>query len=208
MKLIYWFIIAFSILTTSVGAQTIFNLEIDQAIQLKINAGEDTIMCVGREISLGGIPTATGGTGQLFYSWFPSENLDDPTSPNPVATITEATVFTLIVMDENGCLTQDFVTIEADFCLGVNGIELAETVRIYPNPTRDKIFIQGEWINSGVDVSIKLINTLGQIVDKEIIQNWHADNLFEWNLNDPEPGLYFVQLSTGKNIITKKIQIK
>jgi len=39
---------------------------------------------------------------QLHYSWQPADLIDDPTSPHPVFTPGETTVFTLTVSDENG----------------------------------------------------------------------------------------------------------
>lgn len=42
-------------------------------------------------------------TGGLTYLWTPALPLDDPTSPNPIATLSSTTIFTVTVFAANGC---------------------------------------------------------------------------------------------------------
>jgi hypothetical protein len=53
--------------------------------------------------------TVSGGTPAYAYSWSPSSNLSNPTSPNPVASPTSTTTYTLNVTDAHGC-TQSVVS--------------------------------------------------------------------------------------------------
>ncbi len=46
---------------------------------------------------------AQGGTGPLYYFWEPSDGLSDVFSPNPVASPTVSTLYTLQVVDSLGC---------------------------------------------------------------------------------------------------------
>ena len=64
------------------------------------DAGLDHELCLGESVTL----SATGG---ISYSWSPTESLDDPNSPNPVATPFLVTTYTVVVTDVNGCTASD-----------------------------------------------------------------------------------------------------
>ena len=42
-------------------------------------------------------------SGGLFYSWLPATNLDNPTIPQPIATLLNSTIYIVTVTDSNGC---------------------------------------------------------------------------------------------------------
>ncbi|GAB4477534.1 MAG: hypothetical protein OHK0057_27350 [Thermoflexibacter sp.] len=78
------------------------------------NAGEDTEVCVGSPVQLGGAVPASGGTGSSYtYSWTPSTGLDDATIGNPNLTLTSpgTYTYTLQVTDIKGCIATDQVVI-------------------------------------------------------------------------------------------------
>ena len=56
----------------------------------------DTTICKGQSVQL----AATGG---VDYLWTPSTGLNDPRSPNPIATPTETTTYTLTTRNTEGC---------------------------------------------------------------------------------------------------------
>lgn len=207
MKLFYWCFLAGLMGCFSLSAQKLYKVEIKQAETIQIDAGQDTILCSGSQITLGGSPTARGGSGQLYYSWFPAELLDDPTSSNPVATIDSPIVFTVIVIDEMGCLNQDFVEIRADLCTGVEDMLTIEKVSIFPNPANDRVFIHCSMTGSSKPLSIKMFNCFGQLVQEDLVSMTYANVPIEWLLNNPKPGLYFIQLSCGDYSKVEKIQI-
>lgn len=70
-------------------------------------AGPDTAICVGGEAIL----SASGGD---TYLWEPSESLDDPTSPNPIASPPITTYYTVEITTEEGCLIEDTVKVHVD----------------------------------------------------------------------------------------------
>jgi len=73
-------------------------------------AGPDQVINAGTIAQLNG--TASGGSGVYLYSWEPASLLDNPAIPNPTTVVlTEPTIFTLTVTDQNGC------TGEPDFML-------------------------------------------------------------------------------------------
>jgi autotransporter-associated beta strand protein len=75
------------------------------------NAGSDKAVCAGGPVSIGGSPTASGGTGPYTYLWAPATGLSDATVANPTATIAAATTYTVTVTDANNCTGTDSVSL-------------------------------------------------------------------------------------------------
>lgn len=75
------------------------------------NAGPDKSMtqCPGAFTYLGGTPTATGGSGNYFYSWSPGTGLNGTTLPNPIVTnLTVTTTYCVTITDAvTGCTSTD-----------------------------------------------------------------------------------------------------
>ncbi len=78
------------------------------------DAGNDTTICEGDTITIGGNPTAFGGT---TYSWTPSNLVDDASSSNPLAFPTTTTWF--------------YVETGNDTCVGIDSVLI--TVNPLPN---------------------------------------------------------------------------
>jgi hypothetical protein len=79
-----------------------------------INTGPTTIrLCdAGDTITLGGNPTASNiFQSNYTYEWSPGQTLNDSTIPNPLATPTDTTTYTLVVTDSLGCKYYDTTTV-------------------------------------------------------------------------------------------------
>jgi gliding motility-associated-like protein len=77
------------------------------------NAGQDAAMCSGSSIGL----SASGGNS---YAWLPAASLSNSSIANPVATPSVTTVYTVTVIDGNGCTNSDNVSIT------VNALPIAD----------------------------------------------------------------------------------
>ena len=85
----------------------------DQRLQIEmqvepnpnITISDTRSVCRGESVEL----LATGGQS---YSWTPQEFLDDPFSPNPMATVTENTTFEVAVTNDRGCTSLASVDVE------------------------------------------------------------------------------------------------
>ncbi len=75
------------------------------------SAGPDTTVCIGSTITIGGSPSASGGTPGYSYSWQPTTGLSLPNVANPLASPAVVTTYQLIVIDSKGCSTLDEVTV-------------------------------------------------------------------------------------------------
>jgi gliding motility-associated-like protein len=65
-----------------------------------------------------GQTTILTGSGGVTYNWAPSTDLSCSTCPNPVASPTVTTIYTLTVTDINGCSGTDTVTVYVDVACG------------------------------------------------------------------------------------------
>lgn len=68
------------------------------------NAGQDASICSGNMTTL----SAAGGGS---YLWSPAAGLNNPSVPNPVASPTSTTTYTITVTDANNCTATDDVTV-------------------------------------------------------------------------------------------------
>ncbi|WPP49324.1 PKD-like domain-containing protein [Catalinimonas niigatensis] len=94
------------------------------------HAGDDQTICQGSPVTLGGSPSASGGSGNYTYLWSPAIGLNDPTLPNPTATLTFNRTYTLRVTDTStGCVSaQDDVVITVEPQLQAGSIIGTQTI--------------------------------------------------------------------------------
>ena len=79
---------------------------------LKVSAGGDIVLCTGTGATIGGRPTASGGTGAYKYSWSPSTGLSSSTAANPTASPSATTTYVVTVTDTiTGCIGTDTMVI-------------------------------------------------------------------------------------------------
>ncbi|MCB0711389.1 MAG: hypothetical protein KDD67_03575 [Ignavibacteriae bacterium] len=72
------------------------------------DAGRDTAFCAAGTTTLGG----RDAEPNLIYQWSPAKGLDNPKSPHPTASVTETTIYQLIVLNsQSGCSAVDSVVI-------------------------------------------------------------------------------------------------
>ncbi len=80
------------------------SLSVTTYSQVIADAGTDHTICNGETVTIGGAPTATGGSTDYTYAWSPTAGLDDATKANPMATPNTSTNYTLEVTDNiSGC---------------------------------------------------------------------------------------------------------
>ncbi|MGB1216488.1 MAG: hypothetical protein ACPG5P_01355, partial [Saprospiraceae bacterium] len=87
-------------------------IEGSSILATELDAGGVLYVCANDPVRIGGNPTATNTTTSDFtYDWDMGLMLNDSTIANPIATVSESTVITLLVTDGNGCVSADQVVI-------------------------------------------------------------------------------------------------
>jgi hypothetical protein len=101
--------------TDANGCRSTDDVVVSIAPQLTASAGQNKTVtsCAGDSVSIGGSPTAFGGTGAYKYTWLPAANLSSDTVANPVVkNLTQSTIFSVTVTDAAGCSATSFVTVQ------------------------------------------------------------------------------------------------
>lgn len=71
-----------------------------------------SISCYGGSVTIGGNPTASGGSGSGYsYTWSPSTGLNNIHASNPIASPNANTTYTVTVTDANGCSSSSSVVV-------------------------------------------------------------------------------------------------
>ncbi|MBK9759502.1 MAG: PKD domain-containing protein [Flavobacteriales bacterium] len=82
---------------------------------LAANAGPPSVtICSNAQTTLGGAPTASGGTGPYTYSWAPAGGLSATNVANPVCTVNGTTTYTVTVTDNVGATQTDNITVNVN----------------------------------------------------------------------------------------------
>ncbi len=99
-----------------------------------ISAGPDTVICAGSSLNLQATP------GFDTYQWSPAATLDNPDSPNPVATPAATTTYYLIATNVDSCAYTDSVTVTV-------------------NPSDSTFFTYTRCANEPIEINGELVNT-------------------------------------------------
>jgi len=142
--------------------------------------------------------TGQGGTGVLMYS-IDGVNFQ----PNNVFEDITNGVYTLSVLDENGCVATDMVVvsitslIELDFSLKFS---------LYPNPS-DGRFIVSLDQSTGKDLNMKIFDVAGKLMQEFHFEK--TNDFFEQNIDVSHfsKGSYELLLSDGENFGQKRFII-
>lgn len=76
-----------------------------------VNAGTDKSLFCENIVQLDSVTTNFTGSGTLKYKWHPSVGLNNDSIPNPIATVTENTTYTVTVTLPDGYSEQDSVQV-------------------------------------------------------------------------------------------------
>jgi len=90
-------------LTDALGCSVTDSALVKVLPKVLVNAGDDTTVCAGFPVNLGGSPTASGGNGSFTYQWSPTTGLTSVTESNPQALLTNTTTYIVTATDGNGC---------------------------------------------------------------------------------------------------------
>ncbi len=137
----------------------------------------------------------TGGSSPYTYVW--STN---PPQTTPTATGLSPGTYTVTVTDANGC------SATWDFMIGMEELDLARYIDLYPNPTTDEVFIDYNFTGE-VDLEVTVMNHLGQVVltisEPNAVSGQLRLEVAEW-----ASGIYNVLFSNGSQSNSRQLVIQ
>ena len=154
-------------------------------------AKNDTLIYQGDSVIVG----ANNSEAALF-SWQPSAGLSCTNCPNPKASPTVNTTYT-VTKTQCKSVTMDDITVMVS-PTGINELVSVNVFKINPNPANEIINLDIGNINKE-NIKIKITDVLG----KELL---FADYQKQINISQLEIGIYFVSvMQDGKTLVTKKV---
>jgi PKD repeat protein len=122
---------------------------------------------------------------------------------NPVHTYYTKSLFEVRQIAYNGICQPDTMTVSVDLRngTGIDDGNISGNLRVFPNPTHDKVTLAWENFTSG-PVNIRILSPAGQLF---FIQKYHSLKELEIDLSDFPDGLYILQIASGKMIRNEHI---
>lgn len=155
------------------------------------------IVCAGEGVQLGGDPQPN-----TFYTWTPAEGLSCTDCPDPMASPTETTLYRLATSTTVDLFSPPawiFYEVVVDICDGVEPIEQAIVLNLFPNPVKDIVRIETE--NTLIQKVI-VFDVLGRTM---VEMNGVMREEVTINMNAWQSGLYIVRIATEKGIVVREI---
>ncbi len=155
-----------------------------------VNIGPDTIT-----IAQGQLATLNAGPGYTSYLWSNS-------ATSQSINVGSGGVYYVTVTDANGCTGSDQSFINV--LTGIRDNVMSIGFSVYPNPSNGIFRIQG---NTDDLVNIQLTNTIGQIIEEEVILE-KGTFYREFNLVGHSKGIYFLRLFNSSGSTTRTIVVQ
>ncbi|HYV90568.1 MAG TPA: T9SS type A sorting domain-containing protein [Chitinophagales bacterium] len=142
-------------------------------------------------------------TPATSYQW-QLNSVDIPGATNQSYNMLQSGLYTVVIGDENGCSAQ--ASVDAAL-VGISEVEENSFVNIFPNPNSGSFMV--EWLNGLIvgEISIEVVNTLGQIIFSSYEKTGGAARNKEIDLGDVVRGMYFIEIKTENEFVRKKILI-
>ncbi len=136
--------------------------------------------------------TTLTSTEATFYQWY-KNNVQIPFATARVFHVIETGSYKVEITDTNGCTNiSDTVIL---ILTGVQNTKVFNDASVYPNPTNGTFTLQYSLIENA-NVSVKIINVLGQVVQDLNFNEIQTKGMYKIELTERVQGMYIVRLST------------
>lgn len=179
-----------------------FNLTLVPIVQLQMNTtcagftGSTTATGTSSGAAADGTATYTtsGGATPVAYVWSNNQS---------TATITGLTTGTYYVTatDDNGCVISDSATVNLGTGVAVIGFD--NVFNVFPNPVTNTLNLQANW-GYTTNARLSVVAADGRIMFRQTITAANQAQI-EINTTDFAAGVYFVQIHTDKEVLTRRI---
>lgn len=181
------------------NAQNTVSLHVPKA--LEIDAGINVTVSQNDPVNLGGNPTAQFGMPPYQYNWTPVDGLNDPSSPNPIATPVDTTTYLLEVIDANGCIESSQVTLNI-ITIGINEISAQDDITIFPNPNTGTLGLK--FHSTMGEVNISFFDFAGKFIEEKRIQTMKGSS-HSFDINQYPAGQYLLSITGYDFAISRSI---
>lgn len=135
--------------------------------------------------------TVTGGTSPYTYNWSNGATTEDISGLAPG-------IYTVEVTDVNGCITT--TTFNVQVGLGINEANIAEGVKVYPNPASKTLYI----VSSSLTDRVEMVDMTGKKVFVSTPGTYKSDI----DVSKYSEGVYFINIYNKDGLVTKRVVVK
>lgn len=183
------FILIFILVPGTIFSQeTIINLGISQPRELKVNAGVDLVFGENESIILGSNLEVTGGTPSFVYSW---RDDDSDVGSTPTVTVSLPGEYSILVSDSRNCSDSDTINV---FITSIDKLQYSDSIRIFPNPAQDNLFIQ-TFDNNPV-ILVEILTLSGKQI--KMLPPSAFSGFYSLKISGLEQGFYLIRIETKK----------
>ncbi|MEA3446184.1 MAG: T9SS type A sorting domain-containing protein [Bacteroidota bacterium] len=153
-----------------------------------VDFGTDTVYITTTQSA-----TLDAGSSSISYLWSTNET-------SQIISVNTEGWYTVTVTDDNGCegVGQVYVYM---YAVGIDNPELNHTITVYPNPARERLFIQSE---NEMLQRVELYNSLGELVKASDTRALPINI----NLHNISEGIYFIRIHTVKGeVLIKPVSV-
>lgn len=162
------------------------------------NLGKDTSICNYKSIVL------NAGVGASSYLW--STGVGTSTITVDSAGIGNGTKTIWVAADLNGCKSYDTIKVTFVSCTGINDLNVARTIKVYPNPSGGIFTIEFQGQKS--DYEITIFDLTGKKFYSDSFKTNEGKSSRMVDISIKPKGLYFLKISNEKFIRTEKLLIQ
>jgi PKD repeat protein len=137
------------------------------------------------------------------YNW-DFGNATGANVPAPTATYLQNGTYFVQLTVANGCGSADTIIEVTIAGISVDEEELASSLNIFPNPTKDVVNVVIENPSTN-DYSVELIDALGQLIEVQSVQDARGHTELRFDLSTRAQGVYLLRVRTGEAAITRRI---
>jgi hypothetical protein len=168
------------------GNPAISNLTVNPLPVILLSTSNNKL-CLGETVLI----NASGATS---FSWS-----NGSTNTSITATPSTTTIYSVTGTDLNGCVKEQYITIEVSECTGIPNFSKIEFFELYPNPNNGNFYLK-----SSVELNVKILNELGQEVR---VLSLNSSNSHECSVTDLSKGIYYLIGNFKGEILTKKFVV-
>ncbi len=145
-------------------------------------------------------------TNAITYSWNFGDASPLNTTASPSHTYAVNGTYTVTLTITGPCGTDTYTQVVTITEVGVQDIDLANTLSIYPNPNNGQFTVSFEFAEAK-DVRVELLDVSGRLISS---QEQHNILSFKQDMGDIDlaNGVYFVSITTEAGVVTRKIVVQ
>lgn len=143
-------------------------------------------------------------SGGISYQWFPTNGLSQSIGGTVWAFPDSTRIYQIIGTDANGCQDTGFVEVIVKPVSIYKNAFGSASIKLFPNPTNGNATLQIENLEAK-RLTIKVLDVLGRKISEEILLNNSQLILKNLELQNQSKGVYFIELSDGKQKISLRL---